>query len=187
MPTKSSVKSKKGPKKHNGTSIEKRFESLKSHFFEHEIAFIHGKMKENEIAFQMERFIRGEIKVMLATTVIEVGVNVPNATLMIIETAEKMSLVAFLVVISLAQVGITIFRLPRMRRRRIRRTNRVFIICSDDHLRVHFTELCEIVDQYNKISFIIMLDSLEEFIPEIFTLKDCFLNRRRPTITKRPH
>ena len=74
-----------------------------------------------------------------------------------------------------------------MGRRRIRRTNRVFILCSDDYLRVHFTQLCEIVDQYNKISFIIMLDSLEEFIPEIFTLKDYFLNRKRPKIIKRPH
>lgn len=86
------AKSKKGPKKHNGTSIEKRFESLNIHFFEHEIAFIHGKMKETEIAYQMERFIRGEIKLILATTVIEVGVNVPNATLMIIETAENFGL-----------------------------------------------------------------------------------------------
>ena len=62
-----------------------------------------------------------------------------------------------------------------------------FILCSDDHLCVHVTQLCKIVDQYNKISFIIMLDSLEEFIPEIFTLKDYFLNRKRPKIIKRPH
>ncbi len=55
---------------------------------------IHGKMKDDEKQDIMERFAKGEIDVLVSTTVIEVGINVPNATLMIIENAERFGLSA---------------------------------------------------------------------------------------------
>lgn len=56
------------------------------------IAFLHGRMKGNEKDAVMKRFADGEIDVLVSTTVIEVGVNVPNATLMIVENAERFGL-----------------------------------------------------------------------------------------------
>lgn len=56
------------------------------------IAFLHGKMKGAEKDSIMKRFVDGEIDVLVSTTVIEVGVNVPNATLMIVENAERFGL-----------------------------------------------------------------------------------------------
>ena len=55
-------------------------------------ALLHGRMKQAEKDAVMEAFVRGEIKVLVSTTVIEVGVNVPNATLMVIENAERFGL-----------------------------------------------------------------------------------------------
>lgn len=57
-----------------------------------EIGFVHGKMKATEKEDVMNRFCSGEIQVLVSTTVIEVGVNVPNATLMIVENAERFGL-----------------------------------------------------------------------------------------------
>lgn len=58
----------------------------------YQISIVHGKMKSEEKAYEMERFVQGKTQVMVATTVIEVGVNVPNASVMIIESAERFGL-----------------------------------------------------------------------------------------------
>ncbi len=59
---------------------------------EFRVSIVHGKMKAEDKEFEMQRFIRGETQIMVATTVIEVGVNVPNASVMIIESAERFGL-----------------------------------------------------------------------------------------------
>jgi ATP-dependent DNA helicase RecG len=56
------------------------------------ISIVHGKLKSAEKQFEMNRFIKGETQIMVATTVIEVGVNIPNASVMIIENAERFGL-----------------------------------------------------------------------------------------------
>jgi ATP-dependent DNA helicase RecG len=80
-----------GGARRNGTSIEMRKKVLHERFGE-KLAIVHGKMKEGEIDAEMLKFKTGERKIMLATTVIEVGVNVPNATLIVIESAEGFGL-----------------------------------------------------------------------------------------------
>jgi ATP-dependent DNA helicase RecG len=59
---------------------------------EYQVSILHGKMKAQEKAHEMNRFLKGQSHIMVATTVIEVGVNVPNATVMIIESAQKFGL-----------------------------------------------------------------------------------------------
>lgn len=59
---------------------------------EYQISIVHGKMKPSDKDYEMERFVKGETQIMVATTVIEVGVNVPNASVMIIESAERFGL-----------------------------------------------------------------------------------------------
>ena len=59
---------------------------------EYQISIVHGQMKPQDKDFEMERFVKGETQIMVATTVIEVGVNVPNASVMIIESAERFGL-----------------------------------------------------------------------------------------------
>ncbi|MBR5598992.1 MAG: ATP-dependent DNA helicase RecG, partial [Alphaproteobacteria bacterium] len=68
-----------------------RYEMLKQHFG-NQVALIHGKMKEQEKDAVMQDFKNGKITLLVATTVIEVGVNVPEATIMIIEHAERFGL-----------------------------------------------------------------------------------------------
>jgi ATP-dependent DNA helicase RecG len=59
---------------------------------EYQISIVHGKMKPADKEYEMQRFIKGETQIMVATTVIEVGVDVPNASVMIIESAERFGL-----------------------------------------------------------------------------------------------
>ncbi len=59
---------------------------------DYRISIVHGQMKSEDKDYEMSRFVKGETQIMVATTVIEVGVNVPNATVMIIESAERFGL-----------------------------------------------------------------------------------------------
>ena len=59
---------------------------------EFQISIVHGQMKPADKDYEMQRFVKGETQIMVATTVIEVGVNVPNASVMIIESAERFGL-----------------------------------------------------------------------------------------------
>lgn len=59
---------------------------------QYQISIVHGQMKPEDKDYEMERFVKGETQIMVATTVIEVGVNVPNASVMIIESAERFGL-----------------------------------------------------------------------------------------------
>ncbi len=75
------------------SSVTAIYEELKKNYFRDvEIAILHGKMSNKDKNFIMDRFKNEEIKVLIATTVIEVGVNVPNSTIMIIENAERFGL-----------------------------------------------------------------------------------------------
>ncbi|MCX2744855.1 ATP-dependent DNA helicase RecG [Mangrovivirga sp. M17] len=68
------------------------FESISRAFPDYQISIVHGRQKPADKDFEMQRFVKGETRIMVATTVIEVGVNVPNATVMVIENAEKFGL-----------------------------------------------------------------------------------------------
>jgi ATP-dependent DNA helicase RecG len=59
---------------------------------EYQISIVHGKMKAIDKEYEMQRFVKGETQIMVATTVIEVGVNVPNASIMVIESSERFGL-----------------------------------------------------------------------------------------------
>lgn len=68
------------------------YESIARAFPNYPISIVYGSMKSEDKDFEMQRFVKGETKIMVATTVIEVGVNVPNASVMIIENAERFGL-----------------------------------------------------------------------------------------------
>ena len=69
------------------------YENIKNNIFpNYKIGYIHGKMKKDERDAQMDKFINGEINLLVSTTVIEVGIDNPNATVMIIENAERFGL-----------------------------------------------------------------------------------------------
>jgi ATP-dependent DNA helicase RecG len=59
---------------------------------DYKVSIVHGQMKTEAKDFEMQRFVKGETNIMVATTVIEVGVNVPNASVMVIESAERFGL-----------------------------------------------------------------------------------------------
>jgi ATP-dependent DNA helicase RecG len=70
------------------------YESLSRSFpsQDYQISILHGQMKSEDKAYEMERFVQGKTQIMVATTVIEVGVNVSNASVMIVESAERFGL-----------------------------------------------------------------------------------------------
>lgn len=72
--------------------LENGFNALCETFPDYRISMVHGKMKARDKDLQMQRFVNGETQILVATTVIEVGVNVPNASVMIIENAERFGL-----------------------------------------------------------------------------------------------
>ncbi len=72
-------------------AAEARYESLRAEFGEI-VGLVHGRMKGAERDEAMARFARGEIRLLVATTVIEVGVDVPEATIMVVEQAERFGL-----------------------------------------------------------------------------------------------
>ena len=65
---------------------------MKEAFPEFNISMVHGRLKSSEKDREMDKFLKNETQIMVATTVIEVGVNVPNASVMIIESAERFGL-----------------------------------------------------------------------------------------------
>lgn len=73
-------------------NLEKGFETFREVFPEYTVCMVHGRMKAREKEVEMQRFVRGEAQILVATTVIEVGVNVPNASVMVIESAERFGL-----------------------------------------------------------------------------------------------
>lgn len=73
-------------------SLEEGYQRACDTFVGFKVCYVHGKMKPEEKEYQMNLFVSGEAQILVATTVIEVGVNVPNATLMVIENAERFGL-----------------------------------------------------------------------------------------------
>ena len=68
------------------------YESVARAFPEYQLSIVHGRMPFRDKDYEMQRFIRRETQILVATTVIEVGVNVPNASVMVIESAERFGL-----------------------------------------------------------------------------------------------
>ncbi len=73
-------------------SLQEGYDIICETFPQYKVAFVHGKMKPAEKDYQMGLFASGQAQILVATTVIEVGVNVPNATTMVIENAERFGL-----------------------------------------------------------------------------------------------
>lgn len=81
-----------GSEKLDYKNLEEGFETFKEVFPEYKVCMVHGKMKAADKEAEMQKFISGEAQILMATTVIEVGVNVPNASVMVIESAERFGL-----------------------------------------------------------------------------------------------
>lgn len=73
-------------------NLEEGYEHICAEFPEYKVSKVHGKMRPADKEAEMQRFVIGETQIMVATTVIEVGVNVPNASVMVIENAERFGL-----------------------------------------------------------------------------------------------
>ncbi|MBR6250430.1 MAG: ATP-dependent DNA helicase RecG [Bacteroidales bacterium] len=73
-------------------NLTEGFEYMKSAFPEYKVCMVHGRLKPDEKDEAMRQFVENEAQIMVATTVIEVGVNVPNASVMVIESAERFGL-----------------------------------------------------------------------------------------------
>lgn len=72
--------------------LEDGYELIREYFPSYNVVYVHGRMKPKEKDFQMQLFVENKAQIMVATTVIEVGVNVPNASVMVIENAERFGL-----------------------------------------------------------------------------------------------
>ena len=72
--------------------LEQGYQTICETFPSYQVCFVHGKMKPAEKDWQMQLFVSNQAQIMVATTVIEVGVNVPNASIMVIENAERFGL-----------------------------------------------------------------------------------------------
>ena len=81
-----------GSEKLDYKNLEEGFETFQSVFPEYKVCMVHGRMKPAEKEAEMQKFVSGEAQILMATTVIEVGVNVPNASVMVIESAERFGL-----------------------------------------------------------------------------------------------
>lgn len=75
-------------------NLEEGFDLINNYFLPkgYKTGIVHGKLKPAEKDAEMQRFVQGETRILVATTVIEVGVNVPNASIMVIESAERFGL-----------------------------------------------------------------------------------------------
>jgi len=75
-------------------NLEEGYEAITREFPrpDYQVSIVHGRMKPADKDFEMQRFVKGETQIMVATTVIEVGVNVPNASVMVIENTERFGL-----------------------------------------------------------------------------------------------
>lgn len=81
-----------GSEKLDYKNLEEGFDLFKQIFPEYVVCMVHGRMKASDKEREMQRFVSGEAQILMATTVIEVGVNVPNASVMVIESAERFGL-----------------------------------------------------------------------------------------------
>ena len=81
-----------GNKKFDYKDLEAGYETFQQVFPEYQVCMVHGRMKPAEKEACMQQFVSGKAQILLATTVIEVGVNVPNASVMVIESAERFGL-----------------------------------------------------------------------------------------------
>lgn len=81
-----------GSEKLDYKNLEEGYEVFREVFPEYKVCMVHGRMKAADKEAEMQRFISGEAQILMATTVIEVGVNVPNASVMVIESAERFGL-----------------------------------------------------------------------------------------------
>ena len=73
-------------------NVEEAYVHLQKIFPQYRISMVHGQMKPADKDAEMQRFVSGETQILVATTVIEVGVNVPNASVMVIQNAERFGL-----------------------------------------------------------------------------------------------
>jgi ATP-dependent DNA helicase RecG len=73
-------------------NLTEGFDAIRSIFPEYRVGMVHGRLKAADKDAEMQRFVANETQILVATTVIEVGVNIPNATVMVIENAERFGL-----------------------------------------------------------------------------------------------
>ena len=81
-----------GTEESDFANLEVGYKEYVERFGEERVVYVHGRLSAEDKAEQMERFASGEVPILLATTVIEVGVNVPNATVMVINDAQRFGL-----------------------------------------------------------------------------------------------